>query len=325
VIAEDGENGLANVTSLELHVQGEDCDTDSNGPGGSGCVDGGLCVDGVAFDAAFTCDCTGLPDAGRRDDNCALSPSADSTASADEGSSDSLIITVSLVAMAVVVIVVLLLVFGVRHARREAARLKPLNFEQLLEQMLETGVIRSKTTPVELKRRSITTLARLGEGAFGEVFKGLLEERGKVDIPLAIKTLKAGTFGTARDELMREAAIMAQLSHPNVVQLVGVCTTGDPVLIALEFCENGSLDMFLRARTGVSELSEKAKLLIALDAAKGCAYLHSLGFVHRDLAARNILLSSSFTCKVADFGFARDMGQDSNCKLMFMPHSSTVH
>ena len=100
------------------------------------------------------------------------------------------------------------------------------------------------------------------------------------------------------------------MNHTNVVQMVGVCTAGEPVLLVLEFCEHGSLDKFLktRGRTGMNQLSEDAMRCIALDVSRGCEYIHDLGYVHRDVAARNVLISATHVCKLADFGFARDMG-----------------
>lgn len=91
------------------------------------------------------------------------------------------------------------------------------------------------------------------------------------------------------------------------MRLVGVVTSGAPLLIIVEFAENGSLLGFLRQRVGRNSLTEEAKLMICEDVARGMAYLASVKLVHRDLACRNVLVSSDFTCKVSDFGMSREM------------------
>jgi serine/threonine protein kinase len=97
---------------------------------------------------------------------------------------------------------------------------------------------------------------------------------------------------------MREAAIMAQVRHPNVVSLVGVCTAGAPKMLVMQFCEHGSLLSFLQRHFGFSELQLRSKLKIMDDVAFGMKFLSGLLIVHRDLAARNILVGADYICKV---------------------------
>ncbi len=97
---------------------------------------------------------------------------------------------------------------------------------------------------------------------------------------------------------LEEAALMAQLRHPNVVSLIGVCTTGSPCTLVLQYCEHGSLLNFLRRHTGFNELLFTSKICIMEDVACGMHFLSSLNIVHRDLSARNILVGADFVCKV---------------------------
>lgn len=90
----------------------------------------------------------------------------------------------------------------------------------------------------------------------------------------------------AKDELMREAALMAQFKHKNVLPLIGCVTKGCPVMLVTQYCEFGSLLQFLSRGEGLEILSLTSQNRIALDVAKGMAYLGSKGFIHRDLAAR---------------------------------------
>ncbi len=95
---------------------------------------------------------------------------------------------------------------------------------------------------------------------------------------------------------------MAQFMHPRVVQLVGVITVGDPLMVVIEYCEHGSLSSYISKTT----LDDATKYRIALDCAEGLAYLASRRFVHRDVAARNVLIDSERHAKISDFGLTRD-------------------
>ncbi|EDQ90683.1 uncharacterized protein MONBRDRAFT_15893 [Monosiga brevicollis MX1] len=156
--------------------------------------------------------------------------------------------------------------------------------------------------PRELRRQCLTLLEELGRGAFGLVYKGLLEEPPNPGFLVAVKSLHDAADEKARQELLEEAAVMAQFNHRNVVKLVGVVTVGRPILVVIEFCEKGALKGYLEKH----DLTQHQKLRFALDAARGLEHIHAYNFVHRDVAARNVLVSSDLTAKVADFGLARE-------------------
>ncbi|XP_003391571.2 PREDICTED: ephrin type-A receptor 4a-like [Amphimedon queenslandica] len=98
---------------------------------------------------------------------------------------------------------------------------------------------------------------------------------------------------------------MGQFHHDNVVVLYGVISRIDPVMIVMEYLQNGSLDRYLQKN--LDKISHERLAKMSYGVAKGMKYLSSIGFVHRDLAARNILVANDETCKVADFGLAREM------------------
>ena len=155
----------------------------------------------------------------------------------------------------------------------------------------------------------------------------MLDESSAGGVPssmVAIKTSKESK-GEGADEMLREATVMAQVSgHPNLVSLIGVVTSGLPMMLLISLCEHGSLLSVLKLRKIKNlqvkdcvpfTLAERVKM--ALDTAKGMAHLSAMSFVHRDLAARNVLVDSQRTCKVADFGLARGIagaraGPDTN-------------
>lgn len=149
----------------------------------------------------------------------------------------------------------------------------------------------------EIDRNDVKMNERLGQGQFGEVFKGVWQ--GK--IPVAIKTLKPGTMD--RNDFLAEAQIMKMLRHEKLVKLFAVCTASEPILIITELMENGCLLDYLKNNTKTIKFEQQ--IYIAAQVAEGMAYLEKMKYVHRDLAARNILVGERNTVKVADFGLAR--------------------
>ncbi|KAF3832760.1 hypothetical protein F7725_026425 [Dissostichus mawsoni] len=149
----------------------------------------------------------------------------------------------------------------------------------------------------------------IGAGEFGEVCSGRLRIPGRVDIAVAIKTLKGGYIEQQRREFLREASIMGQFDNPNIIRLEGVVTRSRPVMIVVEYMENGSLDSFLRTRDGQFTVLQLVGMLRGI--VVGMTFLSEIGYIHRDLAARNILVDESLVCKVSDFGMTRVLEDDS--------------
>ncbi|KAA3462416.1 Kinase superfamily protein isoform 2 [Gossypium australe] len=146
----------------------------------------------------------------------------------------------------------------------------------------------------------------LGEGGFGRVFKGVLSDGTAV----AIKRLTSG--GPQGDkEFLVEVEMLSRLHHRNLVKLVGYYSSRDASqnLLCYELVPNGSLEAWLHGPLGVNcPLDWDTRMNIALDAARGLAYLHEDSqpcVIHRDFKASNILLENNFHAKVADFGLAK--------------------
>ncbi|GLU07254.1 hypothetical protein SLE2022_242180 [Rubroshorea leprosula] len=146
----------------------------------------------------------------------------------------------------------------------------------------------------------------LGEGGFGRVFKGVLSDGTAV----AIKRLSSG--GQQGDkEFLVEVEMLSRLHHRNLVKLVGYYSNRDSSqnLLCYELVPNGSLEAWLHGPLGVNcPLDWDTRMKIALDAARGLAYLHEDSqpcVIHRDFKASNILLENNFHAKVADFGLAK--------------------
>uniref|UniRef100_A0A8I3MVS4 Ephrin type-A receptor 2 n=2 Tax=Canis lupus familiaris TaxID=9615 RepID=A0A8I3MVS4_CANLF len=160
----------------------------------------------------------------------------------------------------------------------------------------------------EIHPSCVTRQKVIGAGEFGEVYKGTLKASGKKEVPVAIKTLKAGYTEKQRVDFLSEASIMGQFSHHNIIRLEGVVSKYKPMMIITEYMENGALDKFLREKDGEFSVLQLVGMLRGI--AAGMKYLANMNYVHRDLAARNILVNSNLVCKVSDFGLSRVLEDD---------------
>lgn len=125
----------------------------------------------------------------------------------------------------------------------------------------------------------------LGQGAFGEVYKGTLKKRtnGK-EVKVAIKSLKGVISREQIQEMMAEARLQRDLKHRNVVRTYGVALCEHPLYILLEYVKGGGLDAYLKKHAGVIDRDEKLQMVMG--AVWGLEYLHRKVVLHRDLASR---------------------------------------
>ncbi|KFK40716.1 hypothetical protein AALP_AA2G031600 [Arabis alpina] len=144
---------------------------------------------------------------------------------------------------------------------------------------------------------------KLGQGGFGPVYKGKLED-GK---EIAIKRLSSSS-GQGLEEFMNEIILISKLQHRNLVRLLGCCIEGEEKLLVYEFMVNKSLNTFIFDSTKKPELDWPKRFEIIQGIACGLLYLHRdscLRVVHRDLKVSNILLDEDMNPKISDFGLAR--------------------
>ncbi|KAK9889736.1 hypothetical protein WA026_007118 [Henosepilachna vigintioctopunctata] len=189
----------------------------------------------------------------------------------------------------------------------------------------------------EFPRNQLEIEQTLGEGEFGRVLRAEATNiNGNNGVTtVAVKTLKDDARETELNDLLSEYHLLKEVSHPNVIKLLGVCTTpGGPIYLIIEYAEHGALRNYLRKSRNIRishiaqtpedqegktshydepktcQITPKEILAFAWQISNGMAYLSSVKLVHRDLAARNILLAKDKICKISDFGLTRDIYED---------------
>ncbi|CAH2055353.1 unnamed protein product [Thlaspi arvense] len=171
-----------------------------------------------------------------------------------------------------------------------------------------------KFTFIDLKlaTRNFRPESLLGEGGFGCVFKGWVEENGTAPVKpgtgltVAVKTLNPDGL-QGHKEWLAEINYLGNLLHPNLVKLVGYCIEDDQRLLVYEFMPRGSLENHLFRRS--LPLPWSIRMRIALGAAKGLSFLHEEALkpvIYRDFKTSNILLDAEYNAKLSDFGLAKD-------------------
>ncbi|KAF8019434.1 hypothetical protein BT93_G0194 [Corymbia citriodora subsp. variegata] len=174
---------------------------------------------------------------------------------------------------------------------------------------------------LKLATRKFSPQTLLGKGGFGCVFKGWIEENGTAPVrpgtglTVAVKALNLdGCMG--HKEWLAEVTILGHLVHPNFVKLIGYCREEDQRLLIYEYMQRGSLKNHLFKR-GTLPLPWSTRMKIALDAAKGLAFLHEEGDVQvifRNFKASKILLDADYNVKLSGLGLAKIVpkGDDSH-------------
>ncbi|KAK0581699.1 hypothetical protein LWI29_016929 [Acer saccharum] len=152
--------------------------------------------------------------------------------------------------------------------------------------------------------RNFSPSFKIGQGGFGTVYKGRLEDGTTVAIKRAKKSLYDKHLGV---EFQSEIKTLAQVEHLNLVKYYGCLEYQEERIVVVEYVPNGTLREHMDCLHG-NILDLAARLDIAIDVAHAITYLHMYTdhpIIHRDIKSSNILLTENLRAKVADFGFAR--------------------
>ncbi|VVA39445.1 PREDICTED: rust resistance kinase Lr10 [Prunus dulcis] len=172
----------------------------------------------------------------------------------------------------------------------------------------------SRYSYADLKRITSQFKEKLGQGAYGTVFKGMLSS----ELLVAVKILNNSNENG--EDFINEVGTMCQIHHVNVVRLVGICADGFIRALVYEYLPNGSLQNFLSSADNKNSFIGWDKLQdIALGIAKGIEYLHQgcdQRILHFDIKPHNVLLDQDFTPKVSDFGLAKFCAKDQSAISM---------
>ncbi|XP_015897056.2 uncharacterized protein LOC107430690 isoform X2 [Ziziphus jujuba] len=220
----------------------------------------------------------------------------------------------AVIAVAVIGVVsgILFLGFYIRRSRKAALR------ENARGNEIENWHNGDKNEDLELPLFDLPTIVtatdnfssgnKIGEGGFGPVYRGILENRQEI----AVKRLSTCS-GQGMSEFKNEVILIAKLQHRNLVKLLGCCIQGEERMLVYEYMPNKSLDSFIFDEKQGKLLKWSQRFQIICGIARGLLYLHQdsrLRIIHRDLKASNVLLDKDMNPRISDFGMARTFGGD---------------
>jgi len=158
--------------------------------------------------------------------------------------------------------------------------------------------------------RDVVVGIKLGEGNYGEVYKGVWHNSD-----IVLKSPKANT-GIVLKSFNEEINVMKRLNHPHIVRYLGTyLDENDRFWMIVEYLEMGSLEDFFKKSD--LKFSVLDYLRMCSNAAAGMIYLSEKSYIHRDLALRNLLLEKigsednkdTFIVKISDFGLSKMLDQ----------------
>jgi len=151
---------------------------------------------------------------------------------------------------------------------------------------------------------------KIAFGGMGVVYKGI---HTKLEQVVAIKVLSPqfSSNQNMKSKFLSEAKIQAQLSHPNVVNIMNYIEDDDETYLIMEYIDGETLEDMLQRK---NKLSIEEAVNISKGILSALKYMHSKGLAHRDIKPSNIMFNKEGVVKVTDFGITKLIGDDKNTK-----------
>ncbi|KAL7613915.1 hypothetical protein Lser_V15G08619 [Lactuca serriola] len=226
-------------------------------------------------------------------------------------------VVVSILSILVIFILILAISYGTWSKRkRSQVQLPDKTAETDDEKYImesqddDTGLSSFSLTKISKSTNNFANDKKLGEGGFGSVYKGVLDDGQEIAVKRLSKTSRQGL-----GEFKNELKFIAKLQHRNLVKLLGYCIQRNESMLIYEYMPNKSLDLFIFDKIKSSVLGWSDHFHILHGIARGLLYLHQdsrFKIVHRDLKASNILLDVDMNPKISDFGLARMFTEHEN-------------
>ncbi|KAG6703114.1 hypothetical protein I3842_07G067600 [Carya illinoinensis] len=210
----------------------------------------------------------------------------------------TIIIVVSTIGFALQIVCIFVFYF---RPRKSGQKVKSTEAKHEISSV--ESFIRYDFGTIRVATENFSEVNKLGEGGFGAVYKGKLQN----GLEIAVKRLSMGSR-QGNIEFENEVLLLARLQHRNLVRIKGFCLEGNERLLIYEFVPNASLDHFLFDPIRQVQLNWEKRHQVIEGIARGLLYLHEdsrLRIIHRDLKASNILLDAYMNPKISDFGTAR--------------------
>ncbi|PWA59972.1 Apple-like protein [Artemisia annua] len=213
---------------------------------------------------------------------------------------------VVIIVLVAVLVILGLVIMGIRYHKKK----KKYESSEVLDEISEVTFLENisgmpvRFTYKNLQEATNGFTTKLGQGGFGSVYQGVLNDGAQV----AVKRLER--IGQGKKEFRAEVSMIGSIHHHHLVKLKGFCAEGKHRLLVYEYMANGSLDRWI---FGEFFLDWDTRYNIAIGTAKGLAYLHEdcdVKIVHCDIKPENVLLDDNFLAKVSDFGLAKLMTRE---------------
>ncbi|XP_072958179.1 probable L-type lectin-domain containing receptor kinase S.5 [Typha angustifolia] len=225
------------------------------------------------------------------------------------------------------ILIILPFCLGFIYCIRRSSKLK--YHEKLLSQNIELMIDGDARGPVKFRLKDLKSATanfdssrKLGEGGFGTVYRGHLRDMNR---EVAVKRV-SGNSHRGEQEFISEVNIISQLSHRNLVKLIGWCHEKGELILVYEFMPMGSLDKLLFPKGRSTQLPSpvlnwERRYKIICGVASALDYLHygsNKRVLHRDVKSSNVMLDEDYNGRLGDFGLARVVQHDG------MTHHSTA-